>query len=72
MKTKLKLWWWKRQLKNRYMDYLGAADQYDSGAYLTDFISPRIWGMKQRVNEAIRKVNQLDPKANLKELPTRK
>jgi hypothetical protein len=64
----LKRIYWKRRLKVRYLAYRSMLDNYSCGGTLAEYISPRLWRAKQKVNAAIRKLKAVDPVCKIKEL----
>jgi hypothetical protein len=63
----LRLAYWKWQLKRRYCDMRDYEDDAHCGITLLRNISGTHQRLEQKVNEAIRKVNELDPSAKLVE-----
>jgi len=59
MIRKIKLWYYKRRLKQAYLKYLD--DSYDCGGSLSEYLT----GSKSLVNFYIDKVNSIDPEAKM-------
>ena len=65
---KLKLFWQKKKLKRNYMVLLDIEAEYDCSPSLIYQMSSRFSTRLHACNEAIRKINKLDPGANLDEM----
>jgi len=64
----LQLWYWRRQLKKRYLAMRTIADNYSCGHNLLLHVSLSYNEAIVDVNEAIRRVKELDPACTLKEI----
>jgi hypothetical protein len=58
---RLKIKFWRATLKRRYLAYIDYQSSFSCGNTLAEHISPSLCSMKQFVNEAIKKLRELDP-----------
>ena len=68
MKRKLQIRIWKAKLRSRWNHYNALRDRYSCGATLAEFISNDVWRARESVNEAIKKLRNIDPACTLKPL----